>query len=863
MSEGDCLSVWKLLALFTILLKFSFAQRSWTEWSSCTATCGPGVQHRYLHCLPNTNHCYGNQKQYKVCNIKACQGKNHDYRSTECRKHNSKKYRGRLFQWEKFILPSRRCSLVCRAAYYGFYATFSGQVRDGTLCDDKSTDRVCILGKCVTVGCDGIVGSGAVVDRCGVCAGKNRDCQTISGIYTRASLPFGYTLITRIPEGACSINITELGTSRNYLALRLQNGSYITNGHHRLSRVGDYTAAGTTFTYRKREGTGCPGECVSAKGPVNQTIDVQLLYYRKSPGILYQFTIPKHMTKAAMEAIIPRLKIENQFNQDVEQPVADSSGQPVYETGYENIPTGSGGYPLPKGYRPKIIPNRRTSAQSPPRYIPFTGGKPELQSLTINGRGQARNLTESQYRLYSSYYGPHNSNQAVSGDYGRRYATYPRSEAQRNSIRQGNSLRYNSVVDNTLPRLSAQNIPDASNYEWRIIGFTECSLTCGRGVQQTKVVCVNKDQNLIVTDDNCVPNDRPASQTVECNTRICPPGWDIGNWSDCSVSCGRGMHTRPVVCAQRVSSTSRIDLQPSRCPSPRPESSRTCMNRQCAEWKIGKWEKCSSVCGKGQRKRLVVCHSIEGQNVTDNQCEGRKPLDTQICDMGSCAQGWFHSQWSRKCFPSCGQGHRSRTVYCSTPDGAEVSEAKCQARKPKKRKSCRNKRPCGGYWFAGPWSECTSTCGSGVQERYVICVKKLDKKLFTIVGKENCRGRDKPETKRACGELPPCQPEWFMTPWSKCSASCGTGTKTREIRCMDADIAPSSTCSVDKKPSQQNICNTQPCPDESIQQDPSCKDLYKFCRLAGPARLCSYPFYQEKCCSSCQAYQHRKTKQKP
>lgn len=214
---------------------------------------------------------------------------------------------------------------------------------------------------------------------------------------------------------------------------------------------------------------------------INVCSGFQLLYYRKSPGILYQFTIPKHMTKAAMEAIIPRLKIENQFNQDVEQPVADSSGQPVYETGYENIPTGSGGYPLPKGYRPKIIPNRRTSAQSPPRYIPFTGGKPELQSLTINGRGQARNLTESQYRLYSSYYGPHNSNQAVSGDYGRRYATYPRSEAQRNSIRQGNSLRYNSVVDNTLPRLSAQNIPDASNYEWRIIGFTECSLTCGRG----------------------------------------------------------------------------------------------------------------------------------------------------------------------------------------------------------------------------------------------------------------------------------------------------------------------------------------------------------------------------------------------
>lgn len=52
----------------------------------------------------------------------------------------------------------------------------------------------------------------------------------------------------------------------------------------------------------------------------------------------------------------------------------------------------------------------------------------------------------------------------------------------------------------------------------------------------------------------------------------------------------------------------------------------------------------------------------------------------------------------------------------------------------------------------------------------------------------------------------------------QCSASCGTGTKTREVRCMDPELAPSSTCTANKKPSQQNICNTQPCTDESVQQ---------------------------------------------
>lgn len=49
---------------------------------------------------------------------------------------------------------------------------------------------------------------------------------------------------------------------------------------------------------------------------------------------------------------------------------------------------------------------------------------------------------------------------------------------------------------------------------------------------------------------------------------------------------------------------------------------------------------------------MVVCHSLDGQNVTDDQCQDLKPLDIQICDMGSCAQGWFHSPWSRKVSPS-------------------------------------------------------------------------------------------------------------------------------------------------------------------------------------------------------------------
>lgn len=44
---------------------------------------------------------------------------------------------------------SRQCALTCRAVYYGLRQTFRGEVRDGTFCDDTSTDKVCIQGRCI------------------------------------------------------------------------------------------------------------------------------------------------------------------------------------------------------------------------------------------------------------------------------------------------------------------------------------------------------------------------------------------------------------------------------------------------------------------------------------------------------------------------------------------------------------------------------------------------------------------------------------------------------------------------------------------------------------------------------------------
>ncbi|KAK3108606.1 hypothetical protein FSP39_011779 [Pinctada imbricata] len=724
-----------------------------------------------------------------------------------------------------------KCGLSCKALYYGFYVQLESSVPNGVTCDpDGKGENFCVEGKCLKVGCDGIIGSGAVTDRCGICKGDGSSCQLISGIFTRTSLPYGYNLITRIPAGACNINITEMGRSRNYLAMRKSDGSYIFNGNFRLSSNGDYKKAGTTFKYRRNQGPGCPGECVHAEGPVNNTIDVLVLSYRRNPGIIYQFTVSKHMSKDDMTRIIPRLRLNGSrtgppYNQPTLQRKKDVRVNQNQSSRNSTV----------KDDRNDRNTQRVALRQSPV-YVPSRTDTQSAQSLTLDGRGLSSvDRASSAYDPYRGYYDVNrwrgrggNQRQALTAQYGRQYNTaravgdqngIPLAVPLGGSINTGNGIPLSNNIPGSGQRLSAQNIPDGVNFIWKLSGFTKCSRTCGGGIQQAKAVCMSRDSYIVVTDDNCVPSDKPKLQTVRCNTRICPPGWTTGEWSSCSVSCGRGVQSRDVLCKQTVSSRQEISLPSSRCGRrDRPVSVQTCTGKPCASWEVGDWKKCSTVCGKGTKSRDVVCKSIDGVTVPDSQCLLSKPINEELCDMGTCAEGWFFSKWSSNCTTDCGRGHYTRTVYCSAKDGTPLDEKKCNGSRPRDRKPCKNKHPCGGYWFEGPWSSCSSTCGEGNQTRNIVCIKKLGEKLFAIVGEENCAGRDKPTTTRSCGKLPACPSEWFMTEWSQCSASCGTGTKTRSIKCLSANLTASDTCPK-RKPRHRSMCNRRGCEQPQLDED--------------------------------------------
>ncbi|XP_039272009.2 A disintegrin and metalloproteinase with thrombospondin motifs 7-like isoform X1 [Styela clava] len=93
-------------------------------------------------------------------------------------------------------------------------------------------------------------------------------------------------------------------------------------------------------------------------------------------------------------------------------------------------------------------------------------------------------------------------------------------------------------------------------------------------------------------------------------------------------------------------------------------------------------------------------------------------------------------------------------------------------------------------WIAGKWSECSTTCGVGAKIRQVEC---------SVSNEKLCNETDRPPPAVLCN-LKPCA-KWVYGHWTKCSALCGAGTRTKKIECVDLFT---------KKPLHPHHCRSLP-----------------------------------------------------
>ncbi|XP_051991912.1 ADAMTS-like protein 1 isoform X1 [Xyrauchen texanus] len=236
-------------------------------------------------------------------------------------------------------------------------------------------------------------------------------------------------------------------------------------------------------------------------------------------------------------------------------------------------------------------------------------------------------------------------------------------------------------------------------HDWEYEGFTECSETCGGGMQEAVIICLNKQTRETADEKLCVSARRPPQLLQSCNTEPCPPRWEMESWSFCSATCGVGLQTRAVNCVLRAGS-----------------------------------------------------HSNHTEKVKDENCRQPKPSSVQACNRFDCPPTWDVQEWSQ-CSRSCGGGSLKREVICKQrmADGSvlELPETFCPSMSLPSIQPC-GKVDCDPQWVSTNWTQCSATCGEGTQRLLVVCKALGEKGRYRTMVPDACAMVPKPLTVRSC-----------------------------------------------------------------------------------------------------------------
>jgi hypothetical protein len=186
------------------------------------------------------------------------------------------------------------------------------------------------------------------------------------------------------------------------------------------------------------------------------------------------------------------------------------------------------------------------------------------------------------------------------------------------------------------------NMAACPSFEWVIVlhasgDWGPCSAACGTGIRVRTVICVSRPSGAVASPMLCPPSSKPTSME-RCNINSCStPHWKIDDWSRCSVPCDIGVRYRNVSCTL---GTEIVDDQ--QCTTePKPVMSEACMLGPCEKlsWRLGDWSQCSATCGEGSMEREIVCWSSIKGIVDSFRCQsllGMVPAAVQGCMGGSC-----------------------------------------------------------------------------------------------------------------------------------------------------------------------------------------------------------------------------------
>ncbi|XP_065405543.1 ADAMTS-like protein 1 isoform X4 [Chrysemys picta bellii] len=254
-------------------------------------------------------------------------------------------------------------------------------------------------------------------------------------------------------------------------------------------------------------------------------------------------------------------------------------------------------------------------------------------------------------------------------------------------------------------------------YDWEYEGFTECSESCGGGVQEAVVTCLNKQTREIADETLCVTSRRPPQLLKACNLEPCPPRWEIGKWSSCSLTCGVGLQTRDVFCSHLLSreTNETVILADELCHKPKPSLVQACNRFDCPpSWYPTEWQQCSVSCGEGTQTRNAICRKMlktGGSVIINSSMCPPLPLSSLV----------------RSCAPAACTRH-NRPAQKQSPHIMALKKVYIQTKKQKKLHFI-----VGGYAYLLPKTSVVLRCPVRRFRKSMITWEKDNKRLLSSI----------------------------------------------------------------------------------------------------------------------------------
>ncbi|KAL2078584.1 hypothetical protein ACEWY4_026269 [Coilia grayii] len=448
---------------------------SWSKFGSCSRTCGGGVRSRSRQCnnpppAYGGRDCPGSAFDYQMCNTEDCPGPYEDFRAQQCVQRSNKYHNNVKHTWLPYEHPdeAHKCELSCRSKETGEVVFMNQVMHDGTRCSYTHPFSVCARGECLHVGCDKEVGSYKQEDKCGVCSGDNSHCRTVKLTLTKTPKKTGMLKVFDIPVGARHILIEENDTSPHTIAVKNQvTGNFILNSKGEEVKSKTFIEDGLEWEYSVGNGK----ESLKTIGPLHEGIVVLVVPQEEEAKISLTYTYIIH------EDLVPVITNNNVLLAEL-----DTYEWALKSWSQCSKPCGGGVQYTKYGCR------RKSDSRLVHRNFCELGKKPK-------------------------------------------------------------------------PIRKRCNVQECSQPKWVVEEWGACSKTCGKLGYQTRVVtctqALHNGTSRSVHTKYCT-EERPETRRT-CNISTCPPPWRTGAWSQCSVTCGEGIQQRQVVCRATDNSSGQCE----------------------------------------------------------------------------------------------------------------------------------------------------------------------------------------------------------------------------------------------------------------------------------------------------------------